>query len=375
MVVTRSSTSSSSGSRRSDYWRRGLAAGFLALAILLGFDTLIATSAGRSVMETRVESGQADSVLRLEKRLARLVDATGAGTQVAVLGNSRSIGAIDPAGLTGVRVSVIARAGMEAFQQRVLAEGVASARPEVVILTWSEFDTHRPVRLEPVVGRALANTAALRDLLGETDADFAWRNRDTLLRASLAALSNTYRYREVLGEAFGFAWRRFPGAPHLSAPAAPPMAGRARIALFDAQPRPVSDALRREIGRLLLDGISARPQTDMVSEIRRGQHVEVQEALLRRTVQRLHTAGIAIILVEAPLHPISQRLYDPALREDFEGFAQRLVEDFDVHFVPLDSMRKFRKNDFLDLMHVSLAGRAELTRAADVALREVLASF
>ena len=62
------------------------------------------------------------------------------------------------------------------------------------------------------------------------------------------------------------------------------------------------------------------------------------------------------------------------ISQEFEDFAQGLVEDLDVRFVPLGSMQEFRRNHFSDLMHVNRAGREELTRAADDALREVLAS-
>ena len=288
-----------------------------------------------------------------------------------VLGSSRAIAAIDPKGLKGAHVTVIARPGLEPFQQRSLAGRVARGRPDAVIVTWSVFDTHRPVRLEPVVGRAVASAPALLDLLGETDARFVWRNRDTLLRASLASVSKGYRYREVLGEAFGFAWRRFPTS---RAPAPPPIAGRARIAFWDAEPRTVPDSVRQEARRLYFPPAAtptALRQVGMVSEIRRGRHVEVQTALLRRTVEKLADAGIAVVVVETPLAPVSRKLYDAGLDGAFASFVQGLVDDFGVRFVPLSSMARFRDGDFSDLMHVNERGRRRLTRAANAALRKV----
>ncbi len=293
--MTRSSTSSSDG------WRRALAPGVVALVLLVGLDAVLDSSAVWQGLETRVERGRrAGFVVRLESRLARLSHATEARLRVVVLGNSRAMAAIDPEGLRDAHVSVIARPGLEAFQQRSLAERVARGRPDAVIVAWSEFDTHRPVRLEPVVGRAVASASALLDLLGETDARFVWRNRDTLLRASLASLSNGYRYREVLGEAFGFAWRRFPTSSLLRVPPPPPLAGRARIAFWDAEPPAVPESVRREARDLYYPPaatLTALRQIDMVSEIRRGRHVEVQTALLRRTVEKLHDAGIVVIVV------------------------------------------------------------------------------
>jgi hypothetical protein len=117
--------------------------------------------------------------------------------------------------------------------------------------------------------------------------------------------------------------------------------------------------------------LAALGQIDMVSEIRRGRHVEVQTALLRHTVETLHDAGVVVIVVEAPLAPVSRKLYDTALGGDFSRFVQGLVDDFGVRFVPLSSMPRFRDGDFLDLMHVNERGRKKLTRAAAAALRDV----
>lgn len=364
--MTRSSTSSSERPR--------LAAGFVAIALLLGFDALIGSDAVRAQLEAQVEQGRrAGFVLRVDRRLSQLGATAEDEPQIVVLGNSRAMAALDPEGLENVDVTFVARPGMEPFHQRSLADGVVRGAPDAVILTWSAFDTHRPVRLEPVVGRAVASAPALWDLIGETDAAFLWQNRDSLRRAVLASVSNAYRYRDVLGEAFGFRWRRFATSPALTSPAPPPIAGRARIAFGEADGPRVLPGVRRDIRKLfpLAGDFVAVDQTDMVSEIERGRHVEVQTALLRSAVETIRRAGIPVIVVETPLHPVSRRLYDVALEEDFAVFARDLAVDPGVRFVPRSEMPAFRDADFIDLMHVSESGRQKLTRAVEPALREM----
>ena len=368
--MTRSSTSSSSA------WRRAIAPGALALVMLLVVDTVLGTGTAARWLASQVErGGRASFVTRLEGRLDDLASTPSDSPRVVVLGNSRAQAAIDPGGLGDVTVTVIARPGIEPFQMRFYADRVARTRPDVVVLAWSEFDTHRPIRLEPVSARAATSVPALLDLLRATDARFAWENRDSLLRSAAAATSNVYRYREVLGQAFGFAWRRFPLAANLTSPAPPPIAGRARAALFDGEVRALPDSTRRRLQRLFPErGIGMIfDQADMVSEIQPGRHVAVQRHLLRRAVEVLCGAGATVVVVETPIHPITRGLYDTGLATPFRAFVAELERDLDVRFVPLGAAERFAAGDFLDLIHLDPSGRARLTARTREAVRRALA--
>jgi hypothetical protein len=351
--------------------------GFVALALLLALDGFLVTPTALDLLEARLGAvGRAGFILRLDRKRAALESEPSEGLQVAVLGNSRAMAALDPDRFGSERTHLITRPGLEPLHRRVLAEEIAAARPDVAIVVWSELDTHRAVRLEPVVGHAIASVPALLDLVAATDGHFLLDNRKSLMRAGLASLLTGYRYREVLGEALGFRWRRFPIPARLAGPAPPPLAARAPIALFTGQPTPVSPGVRQQVRDLVPGGgdFVAVDQVDMISEISEGRHVEVQQRLLRRVVEILSRAGIRVLVVEPPMHPISAELYDVGTRLSFRRFIDELVESGLVHFVPVDSMPPFDADDFIDLIHLNLAGRSKLMEAVGPALDELAAT-
>ena len=79
-----------------------------------------------------------------------------------------------------------ARHLMDVFAIRSLVADLAAARPGVVVWPLSEFDTHRPLRIEPLLDKTSADPAALAELYGAgirlEGPGFAWRHRESALR-------------------------------------------------------------------------------------------------------------------------------------------------------------------------------------------------
>ena len=376
---SRSSTSSSS--------RAGLPwAGLLAAVLVLGGDALLLGDGApwQSIAERIPASNPtALGVARDRHALAELRAAGGRRPGVALIGSSRAAAGIQLSmlerRLPGVTFAAVAHAGVDPFVICALADELAADGVAAAVLMISELDTHRPLRLEPVPGPGSGANGlrALPDLLAETGAGFAARNRVSLYRLMLTAALRGYRYRRVLaaaglGTPLAF---EFPG----HAPAAP-LADDAFAAI--ALGRRASPDLSPEVARRVsaafrgvpaeLRSATAATEVGIVSEIGSGKHVAVQMALLGRAVARFRGVGAAVVLVEAPLHPAAAELYDTRWRRAFTEFAEALAEETGVDFLPLEKTGPFEIRDFSDLLHTSFTGAVKLTRGIVDALRRVL---
>jgi hypothetical protein len=246
----------------------------------------------------------------------------------------------------------------------------------VVVL--SEVETHRPLRLEPIPGPGASATSlrAVADLLAETGPGFALRNRESLYRLLVSAALRGYHYRDVLRRAEPIHWIEFPlDNERLSRPA-PALLGMHPVALGGTFRNPVPPDLRRRLTEVLAAlprrwQIAALPEVDILREVTPGIHVEVQLALVRRTVERLREAGVGVAVVEAPVHPVGAAIYPPKLPAEFRAFGESLAAQPGVVFVALAAMEPFAPADFKDLLHTGPEGAEKLTHGMVQGLRRI----
>ena len=293
--------------------------------------------------------------------------AEGGLPRVAVVGTSMVIDGFD-AGLAARRLPGVhfAKMGHPRFEPFVLLQLVpelVAARVDAVVLILSELDSHRPLRLEPVPGSSGASLAAVADLLRATGPRFALENRVTLYRLVASSALNSYRYRVDLERLVPERLRSFTRDARLGlAPRPDPFRP---VAIWDGRHNAVPIPAQRHTFDLFpprMDQFNARLQAGTVQEITPGRHVAVQEALLRRTVERLRAAGIEVIVVQGVMHPAAQDYYDPARREEFARFGAELERSLGARFVPLSALAPFAESDFYDLIHVNRQGSAKVTR-------------
>jgi len=257
---------------------------------------------------------------------------------------------------------------------RALVPELLRARPDAVVFIWSELDTHRPLRLEPVPGSSGASLAALWDLVRETGPAFVVENRTSLYRLAASSLLNAYRFRVDLRRAGLDDLRRFPLDARLGKPPYEPDDPFRPTALWGAERNPPPPAAARrstmDLFPPLMDQWQATLQAGTMQEITRGEHVAVQMALYRRAVQRLREAGIEVVILEGTAHPAAADFYDTSIRADFLAFADALVEEFGVRFVRLTEMALLAESDFYDLLHTNAEGAAKITAAMLSGLRQ-----
>jgi hypothetical protein len=368
--VKNSSTSSSRTGLRRLPW-----AGLLALALLLAIDRLAFDVTGTwAALSARDPYGPATAHLAMQE----IRREPPGKPRVLAVGPSRMFEGfsyqIASRRLPGVAFAKLTHPRFGPFVIRALVSDLLALQPHAVLFLWSEIDTNRPLRLEPVPGSSAASLAAVWDLLRWTDLRFAIANRTTFYRLVTTSAFDGCRYRTALGDAGLGDTRSFTLNARLKPQRAfPRIFGE--IVLRGAEPTPVSPEERERI----IEGFGPEADRrfvdlsiDFVAEITPGEHAELKRAFITRTVELLRAAGVEVIVVEGPLHPGAAELYDVGLREDFLAFMQRLTREHGVRFTRLEALPRFEAKDFKDLLHVRASGTLKLTSAIVRALHPVL---
>ena len=306
-----------------------------------------------------------------ERQLADLRGADPERWRVAIVGSSR-VGAgfipqalpkSDPA-LATLHLAKAPIAASEPYTMLGLAFRVDSEQVDEVVLYLSEFDTHRPLYLVPAVG--YGSLAAWFELLRVGGPYFAWRYSEDLVRLGLSAALNTYRHRDVL-QAIAWANALTPRIVRDDDRDDLIVSGEFKNALAMRVPDermlgPDAFQTASDEIRTLFPGPIPTGPFNQIRTIVGGEHVAIQKALVRATVDALVAKEIRVLIVEAPIHPAGDRLFDVAHRDDFRSFAQRLANLDRVEFLSLDAMPAFTMNEFGDLTHLNKTGGARLTR-------------
>lgn len=293
---------------------------------------------------------------------------------VAVLGSSRAERGLRRAFLAQgeLRRAAFLRlchAGIGPYQMRALAAEVAETRPDVVVLLLSEFDTHRPPRLQ--TNLATGDLRAVADLARLAGAGFTLEHRDAFLGLALASLLDAYRYRDMWAAAGLSRWRNFL-PDHVvrrqDLSEAPPV--------FDGeQPLPLNVPEALETLAQLLPDVSEQTRRAELLQLRsvaRGPHVELHTRLIERTVDVFREAGAQVLIVEGPLHPVVQRIARPEPIEEFRAFARRLEQRDGVEVLWLAQSGPFPASAFGDLTHLDDLGTARLCSAVRARVAEML---
>jgi hypothetical protein len=218
--------------------------------------------------------------------------------------------------------------------------------------------------------------AALVELVRAAGPGFALENRTSLYRLLAASALGAYRFRRDLALLV---------PPGLGAFALDARLGRARgegepaekvfrpVALWDASHNAVPVPAQRHTFDLFppgMDQFKARLEAGTLQEITPGRHALVQQRLLRRTVERLRAAGIAVVIVQGVMHPASQDYYPPALRAESEAFLRALAAETGAVLVPAGALEPLAESDFYDVIHVNRQGAGKMTRGIVAGLRE-----
>ncbi|GJM21868.1 MAG: hypothetical protein DHS20C15_17830 [Planctomycetota bacterium] len=259
-------------------------------------------------------------------------------------------------------------AGLSPFELHALVSELVETPPDVAVFMLSEFETHRPLRLQTVLGAG--SPTALFDLAELAGASFVFEHRDTFLGLTLASALNAYRYRALWASAGLVSWRRFLPAhldrrrDQLSAP----------FLMTGEPPLPVNILeTRKQLGEVfpLVGASLLRAQLVQLRGITLGPHADLQLELTRRSVEALLAAGSQVLLVEGPIYPPAVTLFAEEPRAQFRRFARELKALPGVEMIWLSESGPFRAPVFGDLTHLDTPGSKQLA----VSVRKRLASM
>lgn len=292
--------------------------------------------------------------------MERLITAAPGHAKVAVVGTSRARRGLQNEAISPVvggrtHVYKLAHAGMQPLEVAALTDDLLAVDVDLVVLPLSAFDTHRPLRLDPVT--APGSAAALAALVRAGGWPLVRAESDALLQLGLACLLESYRYREVFRDVGA---ERFFGLQQL---------GR-RLALANRPGADDSPVYRRALALVAerwpeLSANTRRAGLDQILSMQDGPHVAVQRGLLAWAVRRLADADVDVMILEMPLAPLAGRFHDAGLDDRFSAFAEKLAQHERVEFLPGPRLGVFTAADFVDLTH--LGDEAALRLSARVA--------
>ena len=376
------STSSSSGARGAGGAGGGRIpwAGLLAVLIVLLLDrTLLGPSGAWDWNLMRAEKLTFRSIYagvladRRALKAARAIDA--AETKVFVVGSSRAdqafLAVLAEAAMPESHFFKLTHTLMDPFATRATVGELLAAGADVVVLPLSEIETHRPLRIEPLPATSVADPWTAIELGRAAGLRFSWDNRSSFQRILVAKLLNGYRFRDVVGRALLNPLRDFDPPERLLGRRMPEMRGDAVMG------NPMRGNLEREVIWQLASQLPPRlerksRQLPWFAEVQRGLHAKLQMDLVASTVDALVEAGVRVVVLDCPSHPIGASVQQEGARERFVEFAQGLVRPGSVRLIMRDELPALRDEHFRDLLHLSQSGATIATGHIVEAVRALL---
>ena len=258
----------------------------------------------------------------------------------------------------------LAHAMVSPLEIRSIIPELIPKNPVLVVIGLSEFDTHGLFR--PLPAATYHSLGGLADIFGQASSGMLFERRSELYRVGLAMTLRLYHFRDLLRAAGLDALRTF----------LPPRA--------DASALEVDEPLPDELESVVRHFDELHPERDAAVhptqvreawQIRRGPDANIHKALVRSTIRELHDAGIPVLIVELPLFPGLEAVYDASTRLDFLDLMQDLEVQYGTHFLPLAKQPRYEESDFEDPIHLGLTGSIKLTRVVIVSSLRLVGSL
>lgn len=263
-------------------------------------------------------------------------------------------------------IDFFARAHTRLFPHEIAsqADEILAHGADLVLITVSEMELLTPLKLVPQAWGGQLD--ALFDLMVRTGPGFVFDHRDDFMRMISAGLSESYRFRTVIGKTIVDRLLHVDVHPTNDAPGDPIDVGWPDV-LADGEPFALTSAAYDGIIRALQTQFADKPesvrfQTRQVRAIRPGAHGQLKLDIMERNIREFRAAGVEVLLFEGVLHPLAAQLYDEQTsRAVFLAWAQRMAAQDGVFFLSRDKLGPVPANEFRDVTHVNKLGAQRIT--------------
>ena len=346
---------SSSEPRRSNVpW-----AGFAAILILLALDSFVF---GRLGPHERIVSGVRNGSLLARERLMAASEVEPTRPRVVTVGSSQMDYALTQRSAERLAPDLefveAAAAAMNPLSERSIVGPVLTARPALVVIGLSPLDTHSPIRLLQNRDAPDASAAALWRVVAIAGPGFALRERNLLFRLLASNAVGAIRYYAAVQALGPRQWRSFALGDEL---VKPPLGNTFARVQIGAGPRPFPNSLFERVVETFETGLFAVRGMRQVNDLQDGPHVEIQTALIEDTIAAYQAAGVPVIVVELPIHPIGDLAQDLENRSEFQRILRHMSERDGFEFVSLAEQPLWLGEEFLDVVHLNEAGAERFT--------------
>jgi hypothetical protein len=348
-------------------------AGLSAALILLLLDSLFFGRCGpHDLLGQALKSGS----IPVRQRLMTVSSTEAQHPRVVTAGTSQMRFAVDSTAAQQLAPDLefvnAAGAAINPLATRTLVGGVLAVKPALVVLGLSPIDTHSPIRLLQNESAPAASPAALWRVLSIAGPALAVRERNLLFKLLAAEGVGALRYHAAVQALGPREWRSFELSDRFKQFSSHPQL--ARVQLGGAQtPRLSRDDIERTFDEFPTIRRFAVRGMVQVNDLTGGPHVEVQTALIRDTVRAYHSAGVLVVAVELPIHPIGDLAHDQRNRGAFRRIMEDMARAEGFEFIPLSARSPWQPEEFLDVVHLNAIGAERFTAQLVELSRRLLA--
>lgn len=284
--------------------------------------------------------------------------ASGSDPDVYLLGPGRALSAQAVAAVVGnaAQVHDLTHAGAGPFELLGLAHELPAG---VVLLEFSCLDTHGPLVLG--LGTAPGSLAALRRLEHLLGPARGVLSGSLHLSLWAAGLSSWVRFHDLLADPYDGFLTLGPTRQRLDLPQDTPLAAdlpSALVACCELWPQRLEVDLAREI--------------ESCQDVSAGASAEIQVALLIEAVIALRASGSSVLLVEAPLHPLTRQLFSRPLRAQLLESLAPLLRDTSVRLLTEQQTGPYPSREFAGLFDLLEVGRQRMAEGLQDSLGHLL---
>ncbi len=296
-----------------------------------------------------------DDNVRLEADFRLMPPAEADPARVFLVGSSQTREGIDVGMLNerlgggGVKLYNLGISGAQGLDMLMLAPRLIEHRPAAMVWVPSihtfyfSYDTSKiKMVFDPVLTPGWVRHHELARL---------WRERDTLIEAYLGLAFPIYRYRDQMAR-ISLAWMQ-------------------QVAFHGPQPLEPQSLYKFKPGQMRDERYFAR-YGKVKDMFKSDEWTQWHQESFLDFARLVSEAGIRLIVIDAPIHPMTRNTYDhQRIDKELHDLLRENAERIGYSYYSADQLPPFEEAEYADFLHLNVNGRNRLTGIiADILERE-----